>query len=191
MTSPQGPTESGRRAGWNAVLALIAAPAGKDKPIQERFPGWDLWDTVSAVDDSSETVVSITRSWAGADPMVATGRGRQVNIILYNVVASNAVIHTGFAWAQHDKTVSAERRVVRKYHAAVVTVITSPILDKVAVARLALGQSASSSSQGEVRIAFWDLSEVLGPTWPAVLQATRTIVETWMDQKTEPRMPSP
>ena len=142
MTTPQGATESGRRAGWKAVLALIAAPVGKDKPIQERFPGWGLWDTDSAVDDSSETVVSIARSWVGADPMVATGRDRQVNIILYNAVASNAVIYTGFDWAQHDKTVCAERRVVRKYHAAVVTVITSPILDKVAVARLALGQSA-------------------------------------------------
>ena len=100
MTSPQGATESGRRAGSNAVVALIAAPAGKDKPIQERFPGWDLWDTVSAVDDSSETVVSITRSWAGADPMVATGKDRQVKIILYNAVASNAVIYTSFDWAQ-------------------------------------------------------------------------------------------
>ena len=123
-------------------MALIAAPAGKDKPMQKRVPGWDLWDTVSAVDDSSETVVSITRSWVGADPMVATGRGRQVNIILYNAVASNAVIYTGFDWVQHDKTASAERRVVRKYHAAVVTAITAPLLDKVAVARLGFGQCA-------------------------------------------------
>ena len=82
MTSPQGATESGGRAGWNAVLALIAAPVGKDTPIQERFPGWDLWGTVSAEDESSETVVSINRSWAGADPVLATGRGRQVHIIL-------------------------------------------------------------------------------------------------------------
>ena len=50
---------------------------------------------VAAVDDSSETVVTIARSWVGADPMVATGRGKQVNILLYNAVASNAVIDAG------------------------------------------------------------------------------------------------
>ena len=82
MTTPQRATESGRHAGWNAILISLAAPAGRDKPIQERFPGWGLWETVSAVDESSETVVSITRSRAGADPVLATGRGKQVNRIL-------------------------------------------------------------------------------------------------------------
>ncbi|MFM7983381.1 MAG: hypothetical protein ACKPKO_29065, partial [Candidatus Fonsibacter sp.] len=74
--TPQRAKENERNADWNAVLIIIAAPAGKDNPTQEWFPGWDPWGTLSTVDDSSETVVSITRSWAGADPSFATEGGQ-------------------------------------------------------------------------------------------------------------------
>ena len=79
-----GTTESpGGR--MNAVLILIAAPAGNGEPIQDRFRDWDLWRTVTAVDDMSETVVPITRTSA------YEGRDRQVKMILYKAQANTAV----------------------------------------------------------------------------------------------------
>lgn len=40
----------------NTVLIGIVDPAGSVEAIQDRSPEWDLWRTVSVVDDTSEIV---------------------------------------------------------------------------------------------------------------------------------------
>ena len=149
--------------GWNAVLILVNASGGNGIPTRTRYPdpGWDpipLWQTVSAVDELSELVVSISRSSTGAP---SSGKDRQVKIVFYRVVASQAIKYTGWNFIEH--TCAPQQRCVRKSHAAVVLTPSPPALGSIAIAMLGRGVESSASDYHESRIVFQDLADAFGP----------------------------
>ena len=164
--------------GWNAVLILVAASGGKGTPTTTRFHGWDLlWHTVSAVDELSELVVSISRSSTGT---LGHGKDRQVKIVFYRVVASHAIKYTGWNFIEH--TCAPQQRCVRKSHAAVVLTPSPPALGSAAVHALGRGVTSSASDFHESRCAFQDVAAVFGPLWPALLHAAKSVAAQWLDQ---------
>ena len=159
--------------GWNALLILVNASGGRGIPTTTRFPCWDpipLWQTVSAVDESSELVVSISRSSTGA---LGHGKDRQVKIVFYWVVASQAIKYTGWNFIEH--TCAPQQRCVRMRHAAVVLTPSPPALGSAAVHALGRGVTSSASDFYEALCPFQDVAEVFGPLWPALLRAAKSV----------------